>query len=84
MTAQLVLQSLIFSALTLYMIALMLRWLGPFIQLEFGGVWSVIPRVSDPLIGLAKRALPDMGPVDWSPVAAVVGIYIVRLILVQV
>jgi uncharacterized protein YggT (Ycf19 family) len=84
MTAQLVLQSLIFSSLTLYMMALMLRWLGPFIQLEFAGVWSIIPKVSDPLIGLVKRALPDMGPVDWSPVAAVLGVYIIRLVLVQV
>jgi len=82
MSAQHLLASVVFSGLTLYMMALLLRWLGPRLEMEFGGIWAIIPAACDPLIRLMKRVLPPMGPMDWSPVAAVVCVYIVRLVMV--
>lgn len=76
--------SLIYCGLTLYMMALLLRWLGPWLELEFHGPFlRVIPWVSDPLMRLMRRLLPPMGPMDWSPLAAVMSVFIVRLIIVQ-
>ena len=74
--------TLIYSGLTLYMMALLLRWLEGRLELEFRGILKVIPKISDPLIDLMKRVLPPMGPMDFSPIAAVVSVYIVRLFLV--
>lgn len=82
MTTQHLIASLITSGLTLYMMAILLQWLGPRLELEFRGFWSIIPRSTEPLIELMKRILPPMGPMDISPLAAVVAVYIVRLIIV--
>lgn len=82
MSAQQLLTSLVFSGLTLYMMALLIRWLAPRLELEFHGFLAIIPPLCDPLISLMKRVLPPMGPMDWSPVAAVVCVYIVRLVVV--
>jgi len=76
--------SAIYCVLTLYMMALLLRWLGPWLELEFHGpVLRAIPAITDPLIQLMKRVLPHMGPMDFSPLAAVMSVFILRLILVQ-
>ncbi|MCF6287053.1 MAG: YggT family protein [Candidatus Hydrogenedentes bacterium] len=82
MSSQHVLASLVFSGLTLYMMALLLRWLETRLELEFRGILVVIPKACDPLIGLMKRVLPPMGPMDFSPMAAVISVYIIRLVLV--
>lgn len=75
--------TLIYSALTLYMMALLLRWLGPWLELEFQGpLLGLIPRITDPLIQLMRRMLPPMGPIDFAPLAAVISVFIVRLVLV--
>lgn len=76
--------SIIYSGLTLYMMGVLLRWLGPWIELEFHGpVLRAIPPLTDPFIRFVKGILPPLGPLDWSPLAAIVGLYIVRLIIVQ-
>lgn len=76
--------SLIYCGLTLYMMALLLRWLGPWLELEFHGPFlRILPALTDPFIRLMKRALPPMGPMDWSPLAAVISIFILRLIIVK-
>lgn len=76
--------SCIYCVLTLYMMALLLRWLGPWLELEFHGPFMrLIPVVCDPFIKFTKRLLPPMGPMDFSPLAAVMGVFILRLILVQ-
>jgi len=76
--------SIIYCGLTLYMMAILLRWLGPWLELEFTGpVLGLLPKATDPLVDFMKRVLPNMGPMDFSPVAAVMCVYIVRLILVR-
>lgn len=76
--------SIIYCGLTLYMMALLLRWLGPWLELEFHGPFlGLLPRATDPLIKLMKRLLPPMGPFDWSPLAAVMSVFILRLLIVK-
>ncbi|MBX3178600.1 MAG: YggT family protein [Candidatus Hydrogenedentes bacterium] len=77
--------SILYSGLTLYMMALLLRWLGPWLELEFRGLLlGRIPAITDPCIQFMRRMLPPMGPLDFAPLAAVMGVFIVRLVLVGV
>jgi len=70
------------SGLTLYMMAILLRWLAPWLELDLQGPWlRWIPRITDPLVNLMRRVLPPMGPMDWGPIAAVVSVWVVRLVL---
>ena len=79
---QFMIASLLGSALTLYMLLILLRWTAPFLELELRGRWLAwIPKLTDPLIELMRRLLPPMGPMDWGPIAAVVAVWIVRLII---
>lgn len=72
------------SALTLYMMAILLRWLAPYLEVDLQAArWSWLPRITDPLIKLFRRMLPDMGPFDWSPIAAVAAVFFVRLVLLR-
>jgi YggT family protein len=82
MLMQAVLISALYSALTLYMMAILLRAAAPWLEIDLhGGLLRWLPRITDPLLKLARRILPDMGPVDWSPIAAVVFIWIVRIVM---
>ncbi len=67
------------SLFTLYMLAILLRWLGPWLSLEVeSGRLRWIARLTDPLISRIRRLLPAMGPVDFSPFAALMAIWFVR------
>ena len=80
----LVLRSVIGSALTLYMLAILVRWTAPWIELDLQTRYlRWIPRITDPAIQLVRRVLPAAGPVDWSPIATVIAVWVVRLILLQ-
>lgn len=71
------------SLLTLYMMALLLRWLGPWIEVDCDGPrlrW--IAWITDPLIRLIGRILPPMGPMNWAPIAAVISVWILRIALI--
>lgn len=71
-------------ALTLYMMAILLRWAAPWLELNMRSWWvRVIAAATDPLIALMRRLLPPMGPVDWGPIAALVAVWVLRIILVQ-
>jgi len=75
-------QVVVGSLITLYMLALVLRWVGAWIELDLdAGRLRFIPRLTDPLINLMRRVLPPMGPLDWGPVAAIMVTWIVRILL---
>ena len=72
------------NALTLYMLAILLRWIAPWLEIDLHAKYlRWIPRITDPLIELMRRLLPPMGPMDWAPIAAVAAVWIIRLILVR-
>lgn len=77
-------QSLIGIVLSLYMLAILLRWTGPWLEVNMRSWWMrTIAAVTDPLIALMRRILPHMGPVDWSPVAALAAVWLTRIVLAR-
>ncbi len=73
------------SALTLYMMLILLRWLAPWLELDlYGGRLRWIPAVVDPVVVPIRRVLPAMGPLDFGPLAALFLVLIIRLIVVPV
>lgn len=84
MTASSIPAALVGSLLTLYMMAILLRWVGPWLEIDMDQRrWQFLPKLVDPLVNLMRRSLPQMGPMDWGPIAAVMAVWIVRIVLVQ-
>lgn len=76
---------IIYSALTLYMMLILLRWFGPWLTLDVErGRLGWISRVTDPLITRLRRVLPHMGPVDFGPIAALVLVWFVRILSLRI
>jgi YggT family protein len=67
--------------LTLYMMLILLRWLAPWLQMSLDHPrirW--VCRLTDPLIGLMRRFLPPMGPLDFGPIAALFVVWVIRIL----
>ncbi|MCK5861340.1 MAG: YggT family protein [Candidatus Hydrogenedentes bacterium] len=74
----------LYSAITLYMMAILTRWVAPFLSLDlYQRPLRFIPAITDPLLKLIRRTLPPMGFTDWSPVAALLLLWVVRVVLVK-
>lgn len=79
-----VLRATIYSAISLYMIIILLRWTAPFLSLDMNRPWlRWMAPLTDPLLNLIRRTLPPMGFADWTPVAAVLLLWVLRVLLVQ-
>ncbi len=46
-------------------------------------VQLVIFRLTEPVLGPIRRALPDLGGIDLSPIVVLLGIFFVRNLLVE-
>ncbi len=79
------LRTLVGSALTLYMMVILLRWTAPWLELDLRSArlkW--IPQVTDPLLHWIRGILPPMGGTfDWAPAAALLGLWVVRIVFAQ-
>lgn len=67
------------SVFTLYMLLILLRWLGPWIGLELPSSrlrWAC--KLTDPLIDWMRRILPSMGSMDFGPIAAFMTVWVLR------
>jgi YggT family protein len=74
-----VLERAVYNLLTLYMLALILRWLGAWIGLEMEfGRWRFLARITDPVLNRVRKILPSMGPVDFAPLATLFFVWIFR------
>lgn len=77
-------QRVLYAGLTLYMMLIILRWLGGWLglEVEFGRLrW--IGRLTDPLINRLRAILPSMGPLDFGPIAALLLVWLVRVLVTQ-
>jgi len=80
---ELILARAIQSALTLYMIMILLRWLGPWLEIDVRAGWlRWIGPLTDPLLQAIRRILPSMGPFDFAPLAALFVVWVARILLV--
>jgi len=69
----------VYSLLTLYMMLILVTWLASPLQLDLRARrlrW--IPALTQPLIRRVRRILPNMGPVDFGPLATLFLVWIVR------
>jgi YggT family protein len=72
----------VFSGLTLYMLLILLRWLGGAIGFETDyGRWRWIARITDPLINNVRRVLPNLGPMDFGPLVSLLLVWLVRTLV---
>ncbi len=46
-------------------------------------VWDVVNRITEPLLGPIRRIMPNLGGLDISPVILLLGIYFLRVLIVQ-
>ncbi|SHJ05867.1 YggT family protein [Wenxinia saemankumensis] len=44
-------------------------------------IWSGLNRLLEPIYGPIRRVLPSMGGLDLSPLVALIGIYIIEIVL---
>jgi YggT family protein len=74
-----------YDIFTLYMLLIMLRWLGPWLQLELDvGRLRYIGQIVDPLVHAVRKRLPSLGPMDFAPVVTVLGVWLIRSLTVGI
>ncbi len=72
-------KNVIESVCTFYMLLILVRWFAPFLELNMHDVrYRWIGRVVDPLVGGVRRILPNLGPMDFGPLATLFIVWIVR------
>jgi uncharacterized protein YggT (Ycf19 family) len=78
-------QILIGNILTLYMMAILLRWTAPWLEVDLrSGLLQWIPRSVDPAIRMVRRFLPPMGGMfDWAPPATLFLVWVIRVLLAR-
>ncbi len=73
----------IFSITTLYMILILLRWFGPWLEINTdAGRLAWVGRLTEPVIQRVRRLLPPMGPLDFGPIATLFAVWLLRTIAV--
>ncbi|NUM56548.1 MAG: YggT family protein [Candidatus Hydrogenedentes bacterium] len=77
--------SAIYSGFTLYMLLILVRWLGPYIELDFYDTrlrW--IARAVDPLLRAIRGIVPAVGPMDVGPLIAVLLLWLIRTVAIDI
>lgn len=70
---------IIHSGVTLYMMLMLLRWLGGWLEVDLGMPrlrW--VTRATDPPIKLLRQFVPPLGPWDWAPPLSVLLLWLCR------
>ena len=74
--------------ITVYILLILVYVLSSWIRLPYSPWLSRIQRflydVCEPYLRLFRRVLPPLGPLDLSPIVAIIVLYVVRSVLVSV
>jgi YggT family protein len=75
-------------ARTFIFIHFIMSWLISFEVLNVrqpfvGQVWYTLQRILEPIYGPIRRVLPDLGGIDLSPIVALLGIEVIRIVLIN-
>ncbi|MCX8065096.1 MAG: YggT family protein [Candidatus Hydrogenedentes bacterium] len=81
-----VLQEVLYGLFTLYMVAIIAVWLGPFIDFNpRERRWGIyICRIVDPFLLILRKNLPYIGPFDWAPIVALLIVWLLRRVIVGI
>ena len=83
-TVPLFLAHCVYSLTTLYMMGIVLRWLGPWIGIDLSlGRLRWVCRLTDPAVNRMRRLLPPMGPFDVGPVATLLVLWVGRTLVIR-
>ena len=75
----------VYSGITLYMLAILVVWLAAWIGVETEyGKGRILKKITDPLLGAVRAAMPPMGPIDMSPIATLMGLWLIRTLAVSI
>jgi len=80
---------LIIGVIRFFVIAhFIMSWLIRFevlnVRQEFvGQVWYMLQRILEPIYSRVRRFMPDLGGVDLSPIAVLLGLEIIRIVLIN-
>ncbi|MEJ6745896.1 MAG: YggT family protein [Yoonia sp.] len=83
-----ILMLLLGVARTLIFTYFIMSWLISFEVLNVrqplvGQIWHTLQRILEPIYGPIRRFLPNMGGIDLSPIAALLGLEVIRIILIN-
>lgn len=83
-----ILMLLLGVARTLIFAHFIMSWLISFQVLNVrqplvGQVWYTLQRILEPIYGPIRRFMPNLGGVDLSPIVALLGIEIIRIVLMN-
>jgi YGGT family. len=67
---------------------IIMSWLISFQVLNLGQqfvaqLWYGLNRLLEPIYGPIRRFLPDMGGLDLAPLVALIGVYALRIIIIN-
>lgn len=48
-----------------------------------GQIWYMLQRILEPLYAPIRRFMPDLGGIDLTPIAALIGLEIIRIVLIN-
>ncbi|MDG1377614.1 MAG: YggT family protein [Yoonia sp.] len=83
-----ILMLLLGVARTLIFAHFIMSWLISFQVLNVrqplvGQVWYTLQRILEPIYGPIRRFMPNLGGIDLSPIAALLGIEMIRIVLMN-
>ena len=82
--AAVLLGRLVFSAFTLYMLLILLRWLAPFLELDpYAPRMRWLSRLADPVIRAVRQFVPPSSSGDWAPIVALLAVWVCRELAVK-
>jgi len=74
-----------FSLTTLYMLAILLRWFAPYIEINLDfGPFRYIGKIVDPFVKRVRAVLPSLGPVDFAPIVSILIVWIIKNVGISV
>jgi len=48
-----------------------------------GQIWYTLQRILEPIYAPIRRYMPDLGGIDLSPIVALIGLEIIRIVLIN-
>lgn len=81
-----IVREILYVVFTLYMIAILGVWLGPYIDFNLRERrWGLyVCRIVDPLLFFLRKNLPYIGPFNWAPIIALLIVWLLRKVIVGV
>lgn len=80
-----VLIRVVYSGITLYMLAILVAWLAAWIGVETEyGKGRLLKKMTEPALKVVRNVLPPMGPFDMSPLVTLFALWFIRTLSVRI